>query len=106
MGEGIFFLIGFAAAVVAGLLVGVLHLQLRSRNLAIWRVVYHAMGVFVTALVWHLWLRWLSPIDAAMPIGEHFKFLKLFAGFSLLPWFTAGWGTWVIISVPARREGT
>ena len=104
--EGIFLLIGFAAAVIAGLLVGVLHRHLWSRNMAIWRVAYHAIGVFVTALVWHLWLGWLSPVDAAMPVGEHFEFLKWFAGFSLLPWFTAGWGTWAIVSGPVRRDGT
>ena len=104
--EGILLLVGFAAAMVAGLLVGVLQGHLRSRNLAIWRVVYHGIGVFVTALVWHLWLGWLSPVDSAMPFGEHFEFLKLFALFSLLPWFTAGWGTWVIVCGPARRDGT
>ena len=104
--EGIFLLIGFAAAVVAGLLVGVLHRHLRSRNLAIWRVAYHAIGVFVTAIVWHLWLRWISPVDVAMPVGEQFEFLKLLAGVSLLPWLTAGWGIWAIVSGPARCDGT
>ena len=101
-----FILGGWLAAGVAGLIIGMLQrkIGIGTYRFSLCRMALHGLGVFVTSVLWAILLVWESPSENGMSPGEHLYLLQFMYLMSILPWFTAGWGAWVIASGPAQNR--
>ena len=90
-----FYLGSFAAAMVAGLSVGLLQFRLRSRRSLIWRVAYHLLGLVLTASIWSVLLTWGSFSNRSIQWNTIVELLLWLTAFSIPAWFSLGCGAWV-----------
>jgi hypothetical protein len=101
-----FLLGGWLAAGLAGLMIGWLQRKqgIGTYRFSLGRMGFHGLGVLMTAVLWHILLVWESPSEKGMRPDEHLFLLGFMIFMSVLPWFTAGWGVWVIIAGPAQSR--
>lgn len=99
-----FILGGWLAAGLAGLIISKLQRTkgTGSYRFSLSRMVFHGLGILVTAVLWSILLAWESKSENRMRPDEYLFLLGFMIFMSILPWFTAGWGVWVTVSGPAR----